>query len=247
MASLIDSHSSPAEILALNGTNWAHLAGGIGTMQVLYLFLEDIITDTVSDMTINGTVFKFTGPVESEHQWGPPYQNTYSRFVYGHAQIGPYDFVFYTIAPVGEPNNWFTIGYVGANSKVLFNKCSKAGQNTTGVTTVTQSGSQTVTGASFPFPSKVVVEFVEDADCRYKFEIDLPYASAANVGVGVYSELSGPVTGGKIGGMQYTSTAEVQIYAGVGSMLCFQSSEELLLTSPRYGTIRCSLDVAVWN
>ncbi|KAF2150927.1 hypothetical protein K461DRAFT_279708 [Myriangium duriaei CBS 260.36] len=169
-------------------------------------------------MTINGTAFKFNGPVESEHQWGPPYQNTYSRFLYGHAQIGPYDFVFYTIAPVGEPNTWATIGYVGADGKILFNRCNKAASHDkTGVTIVTQSGVQNVTGAPFPFPTKVVVEFVEDSGHIYKFEIELPFASAASVGVGFYSELSGPVTGGKVGGKQYTSTAEVQSYVGVGN------------------------------
>lgn len=93
MDTLITPSSSAAEIAMYKGTSWAHFASGQARVK---FNIDDIVLD-------------FTGPFESETSYGPPYQDIYSRFIYGFTTVGPYDIAFWHVAPQGEPNNRATV------------------------------------------------------------------------------------------------------------------------------------------
>lgn len=101
---------------------------------------------------INGTVLNFTGGFEAETSYGPPYEQTYSRFIYSFTIVGPYDVAFWSVAPPGEPNAFATIGYLAKHGRLLVNECNRLCQRTKDMTTITRTGSRNVTGLPFLAP-----------------------------------------------------------------------------------------------
>lgn len=166
---------------------------------------------------INGTILNFTGGFESETSTGTPYQETYSRFVYSFAVVGPFDFVIWSVAPPGEPNAFATIGYLSTHGHIVVNECNRIAQRVKDITTVTRTGSRNVTGVPFLAPQGIDLEFVDRHGTEYKFVFDTTQATGSTIpGVGTYINTLGKVTGGRVGGKQYTASQEVQYFAATG-------------------------------
>ncbi|MCJ1476252.1 hypothetical protein MMC13_004918 [Lambiella insularis] len=197
---LITAKSSANEIKMLQETNWAHMSLGAGNV----------------NMSVNDTLFSFSGAMEAETSWSPPYQVVYSRFFYGFGTLGPYTFAFWSVAPIDEPNNFATIGYFTKDGKILANSCNK-GTDADG-TRVFSTGAQNVTGAPFNLPKGFDILF-HAKDTEYKLHVNTTQASFAPLPVGTTVSFVGSVKGGVScpeDVPQYKGNAYVLGFAGLG-------------------------------
>lgn len=200
LETLITKSSTPAEIDMYKNTNWAHFALGQAEVKA----------------NINGTILDFKGGFEAETSYGPPYEQTYSRFIYSFTTVGPYDIAFWSVAPPGEPNAFATIGYLAKHGRLLVNECNRLCQRTKDMTTITRTGSRNVTGLPFLAPQGVDIDFVDKHGRQYKFAFDTTQAQGSTFPIGSYTNALGKATGGLVNGKQYTGSAEVQYFVTKG-------------------------------
>jgi len=166
---------------------------------------------------INGTVLDFTGPFEAETSYGPPYDETYSRFIYGFTTVGPFDIAFWQVAPPGEPTKWATIGYLSKHGRLIVNECNRIHQRPVAITTITPTGTRDVPGLPFPAPQGLKFDFTDKHGEKYVFEFNSTSEAASVLPVGATVSVLGTVKGGCVGGRQYTGSAEVLYFVAPGS------------------------------
>jgi hypothetical protein len=168
---------------------------------------------------INGTVLDFTGPFEAETSYGPPYDETYSRFIYGFTNVGPFNIAFWHVAPQGEPTKWATIGYLSKHGRLIVNECNRIDQRPVAFTTITPTGTRNVPGLPFPAPQGLNFDFTDKHGEKYVFEFNSTSEAASVLPVGATVSVLGTVKGGCVGGRQYTGSAEVLYFVAPGSKL----------------------------
>jgi len=173
---------------------------------------------------INGTVLDFTSPLEAETSYGPPYDETYSRFIYGFTTVGPYNIAFWQVAPPGEPTKWATIGSLSKHGRLIVNECNRIHQRTVAITTIIPTGARAVTGLPFPAPQGLTFNFTDMHGEKYVFEFNTTSEAASVLPVGATVSVLGTVKGGCVIGRQYTGTAEVLYFVAPGSKLLPVSS-----------------------
>ena len=200
MESLITASSSAAEAKMLKGTSWAHFASGKAHVNI----------------NVDGVELDFTGPFESETSYGPPYQDIYSRFIYGFTTVGPYDVVFYHVAPQGEPTKYATIGYLAENNHLVVNKCNTANTDGTDSTTINTTGSFNVTGLSFEIPGSLAIDFTDRHGQHYEFAIDTVQAAGKSFPIGNTITAQALVRGGIVGGPQCNGSAFLLYFSAPG-------------------------------
>ena len=170
-----------------------------------------------SKANINGTILDFVGPFEAETSYGPPYQDIYSRFYYGFAKVGPFDIVFWDVAPPGEPTKFATIGYLSEHGQLLVNECNTIAQRPVAITTITPTGTRDIPGLQFPTPQGLDIDFTDKRGEKFHFHINSTTIRGSTLPIGSYANGEGTVTGGCIGGKQYTGNAQIQYFATPGS------------------------------
>ncbi|MCJ1293150.1 hypothetical protein MMC34_004703 [Xylographa carneopallida] len=200
LASLITKNSTQNEIAMLKGTNFAHMALGTG----------------IVNASISGTPFVFTGPMEVETSWGPPYPAIYSRFYYGFGALGPYTYVFWHVAPVDEPTNFATLGYLARDGRILVNACNTLSQRATSITTITPYGSRNQSGVPFALPQGLTLGFEDVDGGAYLLVFDAAAADYGPSPVGSTISIVGAVSGGEYGGEPFDGTGYVLAFVGIG-------------------------------
>ena len=200
MESLVTSSSSAAELKMFKGTNWAHFASGKAHV----------------NFNIDGVELDFTGPFESETSYGPPYQEIYSRFIYGFTTVGPYDVAFWHVAPQGEPTNYATVGYLAENNHLIVNKCNTLDENGTDSTTIDTTGSFHVTGLSLQIPEGLVIDFTDGYGKHYHFVVDTVEAAGASLPAGNTVSAQATVRGGPVGEPQCNGSAFLLYFSAPG-------------------------------
>ncbi|MCJ1381683.1 hypothetical protein MMC17_004794 [Xylographa soralifera] len=204
LESLITKNSTQNEIAMLKGTNFAHMALGTGIVNAF----------------LNGTTLAFTGPMEVETSWGPPYPDIYSRFYYGFGAVGPYTYVFWHVAPLNEPTNFATLGYLARDGCIVVNACNTLSQRVTNMTRITPFGSRNQSDVPFALPQGLNLGFADTMGDAYLLVFNATAASYGPTPVGGTVSFVGGVSGGKYGGEQYNGTGYVLAYVGNGCELC---------------------------
>ena len=170
-----------------------------------------------SKANINGTILDFTGPCEAETSYSPPFPETYSRFIYGFATVGPFDFVFWHVAPPGEPTKYATIGYLSENGQIILNACNTISQRPVAITKITPSGSLSVPGLPFSAPQLLQLDFIDRNGKNYSFLFNTDAAEGGTLPIGSYATGEGSVVGGLPGVNNYSGTMQVQYFVATGS------------------------------
>ncbi|MCJ1398644.1 hypothetical protein MMC11_001844 [Xylographa trunciseda] len=200
LESLITENSTQNEIHMLKGTNFAHMALGTG----------------IVNASLSGTDLAFTGPMEVETSWGPPYPAIYSRFYYGFGTLGPFTYVFWHVAPVEEPTNFATLGYLARDDCIVVNACNTGDQRLTNTTSITPYGVRNQSGVPFALPQGLNVGFTDEKGDAYLVVFNSTAASYGPTPVGSTLSFVGEVIGGEYGGKKYKGTGYVLAYVGIG-------------------------------
>ena len=200
MEALITPSSSTAEVNMFKGTNWAHFASGKAHV----------------NFKIDGDVLDFTGPFESETSYGPPYQDIYSRSIYGFTTVGPYDVAFWHVAPQGEPTKYATVGYLAENNRLIVNKCDTVNTNGTDSTTIDTTGSFNVTGLSLEIPGSLTIDFTDKYGKHFEFAIDTVQAAGASFPTGKTVSAQATASGGVVDGHQCNGSAFLLYFSAPG-------------------------------
>ncbi|MCJ1389934.1 hypothetical protein MMC18_002792 [Xylographa bjoerkii] len=204
LESLITENSTQNEIRMLKGTNFAHMALGTG----------------IVNTSLNGTNLAFAGPMEVETSWGPPYPAIYSRFYYGFGGLGPFTYVFWHVAPIDEPTNFATLGYLARDDCILVNACNTLAQRSPAMTSIAPYGSRNQSGVPFALPQGLKLEFADAKGDAYLLIFESETAIYGPTPVGSTVNFVGSVSGGKYGGEQYDGTGYVLAFVGTGCELC---------------------------
>ena len=132
-------------------------------------------------------------------------------------KLGPFDMVFWVVAPLGEPTKFATIGYLSEHGRLLVNECNTIAQRPVAITTITPTGTRDVPGLSFPTPQGLDIDFTDKRGERYHFHFNSTSIRGFPLPIGTIVNGEGTVTGGCSGGKQYTGTAQIQYFATPGS------------------------------
>ena len=131
--------------------------------------------------------------------------------------MGPFDIAFWQVAPPGEPTKYATIGYLSEHGRLVVNECNTIAQRPTAITLITPTGTRDVPGLPFPVPQGLEIDFTGKNGEKYNFKYDTAGEQASTLPIGSYINGLGTVTGGCVGGKQYTGNAEVQYFVTPGS------------------------------
>lgn len=87
------------------------------------------------------------------------------------------------------------------------------------MTIITRTGSRNITGLPFLGPQGLGIDFVDKRGEKYNFAFNTTGAAGATFPVGSTASGEGKVTGGRVGGKQYTGSAFVLYFVATGCML----------------------------
>ena len=157
--------------------------------------------------------------MEVETSWGPPYPTIYSRFYYGFGALGPYTYVFWHVAPLDEPTNFATLGYLARDGCIVVNACNTLSPRFTNLTSITPYGLRNQSDVPFALPQGLNIGFTDAKGDAYLLVFDAAAAIYGPTPVGSTVSFVGGVSGGEYGGKRYNGTGYVLAYVGNGSEL----------------------------
>ncbi|KAF7549495.1 hypothetical protein G7046_g8328 [Stylonectria norvegica] len=169
--------------------------GPVGAGQEMFAFpgLGNMIgiSDAVAhvDLVVNGTVVKFTGLGYHDKNHGNiPFQTALLKTTWGHGRVGPYS-VVWAIPIERATGKTYSTGYVAASGKVLGYGC-----NGTAVTLSDTIG-------------KYQLDIKLDDGSFFRLNTTPVALIDGDVSDPEYQRWSGQITGGIVGGLQYTGGA----------------------------------------
>jgi len=155
------------------------------------------------DMVIDGSPLKINGFGYHDANWSPqPINALVSTWQFGSAQAGPYDLSYISVTPVNSTKILNT-GFLSRNGVILQNQCSLQGTKSNDHSIVTPYGVQHDTVAGVDVPAGYIIGYILENGEKFSFNLTAE-ANAQNPDVNVYHRWVGTVTGGEVGGTQYS-------------------------------------------
>ena len=151
-----------------------------------------------------------------ETSWNPPYAAVYSRFYYGFGTLGPFTYSFWSMAPIDEPTNFATLGYLSQDDCIVVNACNTFAQRSVNMTSITPYGSRNQSGVPFLMPEGLDLGFIDDKGVVYDFILNFTTSDYGSTPVGSLTSITGSVGGGANSKEQYTGTGYTLAYVGIG-------------------------------